>query len=134
MKSAMIIMLAMLALMPAVASAIPYAGQAYSASRPSYYGQYNYNANYNYHFPGYMPAYYGGRAGSPFHYGTGNPLAYHSSDCSVLLGCRQVQTSHIYVHNALDSAYYSNPGLLSVRHMDNQYRYHGGFWPQAFNY
>ncbi|HJX05379.1 MAG TPA: hypothetical protein VJ461_01590, partial [Candidatus Nanoarchaeia archaeon] len=94
-------------------------------NRPAYYGQYNYRYNYNYAYdPNYGYNSYGHNYG-PY------PMP---STCSSYYGCSNNYNSYIYVHNALDYTYYSQPWLLEPRYSNNNRWYARGSWPQMFYY
>ena len=107
--------------------------QLLAYNQPSYYNQYNfrygsYNSYYNYN-----PAY----ATYPqFSYVTRHwgPQLMPSRTCNALLGCRTTYNSYIYVHDALDYTYYTQPGLLAPRYMNNHERYVWRGLSQAFYY
>jgi hypothetical protein len=114
-----------------IASSIPYSQQTYSQNKPSYYAQYDYRVNnYYYNRPINLREGYSDNQARRWN----APYLVYSNSCNTLYGCRQVATSHMYVDNALDYAYYKNPELLAPRYMDNHQRYVRGIWPQKFLY
>ena len=103
----------------------------YSNSHPSYYGQYNYRHDYAYGYGDYVYGYGDSlpffsfswrRKGPEFMLGT--PDNWRKAGCN----------SYIYVNNALDYAYYTNPWLLEPRRMNNRQWMYRGLWPQQFYY
>jgi hypothetical protein len=99
----------------------------YAYNKPAYYGQYNYRYNYGYNNYAYNNYGYNYRPYSQGPY----PMP---STCSSYYGCGNNYNSYIYVHNALDYMYYSQPWLLEPRYSNNNMRYARGLWPQMFYY
>jgi hypothetical protein len=96
----------------------------YSYSSPSYYSQYDYRYNSVYNI-------YNNYA---YNYRPHGPYLMPSTSYNPLYGYRQNYDSYIYVDNALDYTYYTNPQLLEPRYMNNHQWYARGLWPQRFYY
>ncbi len=94
---------------------------AYNYNQP-YYSQYNYRYNQPYAYYNYYRPYSRG------------PQLMPSAECNALYGCRTNYNSYIYIHNALDYTYYTNPQLLEPRYMNNHMRYVKGLWSGSFWY
>ncbi|MBN1793118.1 hypothetical protein JW826_05535 [Candidatus Woesearchaeota archaeon] len=119
-----------------------YAGQTYAYNNPSSHGQYDYRYNSIYTGKDYIPVAASGRIGQPFYLNTqirnsryANNIRYIPSySCNALLGCKTTYNSHIYLDNAQDHAYYTNPSMLVPRYMNNHQRYIPNIRPQGFTY
>ena len=103
---------------------------SYSYSRPSYYNQYGYGYNSGSSIRSAYSA-YNNYAYNHRPYG---PYLMPSTSYNSLYGYRQNTDSYIYVDNALDYTYYTNPQLLEPRYMNNHQWYARGLWPQGFYY
>jgi hypothetical protein len=99
----------------------------YSYGRPSYYGQYDYGRNSAY-------SVYNSYNNYAYNYRSYGPYLMPSTSYNPLYGYRQNYDSYIYVDNALDYTYYTNPQLLEPRYMNNHQWHARGLWPQRFSY
>jgi hypothetical protein len=102
----------------------------YSYGRPSYYGQYG----YGYNSGSSIYRAYNTYDNYAYNYRPYGPYLMPSVSYNPLYGYRQNYDSYIYVDNALDYTYYTNPQLLEPRYMNNHQWYARGLWPQGFYY
>ena len=85
-----------------------------------------------YSYNSYRSPYYS--YGRPYNYRPYGPYLMPSTSYNSLYGYRQNYDSYIYVDNALDYTYYTNPQLLEPRYMNNHQWYARGLWPQGLYY
>ncbi|MBU1199024.1 MAG: hypothetical protein KKF46_04260 [Nanoarchaeota archaeon] len=113
----------------------PVGVQTYSYNRPSYYAQYNYGYN-----SGNMNSIYSSQYSGIPHYaytGSGALNYVRSNGRYNTIGWGPFvmdHNNHMYVNNALDEAYFRNPGLLEPRRMNNHQRFVTGMYITTFPY